>query len=247
MFFQVQNLSKSFGALMAVAGVDLAVNQGETVSIIGPNGAGKTTMFNLITGVFPPDAGKVIFQDKDVTKLTPDKKCHLGLARSFQITNIFQGLSVFENVRLASQGNLGKLGLFASVKSWREPMDEAERILRDMNLWELRDDLAGNLSHGDQRYLEIGLALAAKPSLLLLDEPTAGMTPSETQATIDLLKVIRERVTILLIEHDIEVVFQLSDRIIVLHQGQLLAQGLPEEVRCNPEVQAAYFGDADDA
>lgn len=247
MFFEVREVSKSFGALMAVARVSLAVEQGEIVSIIGPNGAGKTTLFNLITGVHAPDQGQIFFQERDITRLGPHELCRRGLARSFQITNIFQGLSAYENVRLASQGRLGRLGLLGSVARWQEPTREAERILKVMGLWDYRGELAGNLSHGDQRYLEMGIALAAKPSLLLLDEPTAGMTPSETRATTDLLKVIKEEATIILIEHDIEVVFKVSDRIIVLHQGSVLAQGAPGEVRATPEVQAAYFGEQADA
>ncbi|MGD8562807.1 MAG: ABC transporter ATP-binding protein [Desulfarculaceae bacterium] len=247
MFFEARGVSKSFGALMAVASVSLQIAQGEVVSIIGPNGAGKTTLFNLITGVHTPDQGTITFEDRDITRAGPDQLCRRGLARSFQITNIFQGLSVFENLRLASQGRLGKMGLMGLVNRWRGPLEEAERLLNLLNLGEYKNELAGNLSHGDQRYLEMGIALASRPSLLLLDEPTAGMTPSETRATSDLLKKVREQTTIVLIEHDLDVVFQVSDRIIVLHQGQVLAQGLPQEVKANPEVQAAYFGEETDA
>ena len=243
MFFKVDKLEKSFGALMATAGVSLQVEQGSVVSIIGPNGAGKTTLFNLITGVHFPDKGNIYFQDKDVTRHGADELCRLGLARSFQITNIFQGLTVFENIRLASQGRSGKVNLFRSVRRLKRPMDEAEGILNQLGLWDYRYELAGNLSHGDQRYLEMGIALASKPTLLLLDEPTAGMTPSETNATIELINELRKNLTIILIEHDIDMVFALSERIIVLHQGQVLAEGSPEAVRANPEVQAAYFGE----
>ena len=243
MFFKVDRVEKSFGALMATAGVSLQVKQGSVVSIIGPNGAGKTTLFNLITGVHAPDSGHIYFRDKDITRHGADELCRLGLARSFQITNIFQGLSVFENIRLASQGRIGKINLFKSVQRLKKPKEEAERILNLLGLWDYRDELAGNLSHGDQRYLEMGIALASRPSLLLLDEPTAGMTPSETNATIELINQLRKDLTIILIEHDIDMVFALSERIIVLHQGQVLAEGTPGEVKANPEVQAAYFGE----
>lgn len=243
MIFEIKKITKSFGALMAVAGVSLEVEKGSVVSIIGPNGAGKTTLFNLITGVHPPDEGRIFFQDQDITGLKADQLCRRGLARSFQITNIFQGLTVFENIRLASQGRSGRMRLFSSVERLGEYQEEARRILDLLGLWGYRDDLAGNLSHGDQRYLEIGIALAAHPTLLLLDEPTAGMTPSETTATIELINQLRQDLTIILIEHDIELVFAVSDRIVVLHQGLILAQGLPDAVRSNPEVQAAYFGE----
>lgn len=243
MFFEIKEVSRSFGALMAVAGVSMEVEEGSIVSIIGPNGAGKTTLFNLITGVHAPDDGQIVFKNRDITRSTADQLCRLGLARSFQITNIFQGLTVFENIRLASQGQTGRMGLFKSIGRLTKSSAEAERILNLLGLWAYRNELAGNLSHGDQRYLEIGIALASRPVLLLLDEPTAGMTPSETKATIELIKELRQGLTIILIEHDIDMVFALSDRIVVLHQGQVLAEGLPDDVRANPEVQAAYFGE----
>lgn len=243
MFFKVDKVEKSFGALMATAGVTIEVDQGSVVSIIGPNGAGKTTLFNLITGVHIPDSGHIFFQDRDITRHGADELCRLGLARSFQITNIFQGLSVFENLRLSSQGRGHGVNLFKSVSHLKKPLEEAERILNLLGLQDYRDELAGNLSHGDQRYLEMGIALASRPKLLLLDEPTAGMTPSETNATIELINQLRKDLTIILIEHDIDMVFALSERIIVLHQGQVLAEGSPESVRANPEVQAAYFGE----
>lgn len=167
--------------------------------------------------------------------------------RSFQVTNIFQGLTVFENIRLASQGRTTRLNLFSSVEGLHEPIKEAERILSLLGLWDQRDELAGNLSHGDQRYLEIGMTLAARPSMILLDEPTAGMTPMETRATIGLIKQLKGEVTILLIEHDIDLVFAVSDWILVMNQGLVLAQGSPGDVKANKEVQKAYFGEELDA
>lgn len=242
MFFEAKDLTKSFGALMAVASVSFQVQEGEVLAVLGPNGAGKTTLFNLLAGVFVPDAGTVAFRGKDVTGMPPHALCHLGIARSFQITNVFQGLTVLENVRLASQGREQKLSLFGSVERLTRPFDEAKRILSLLGLWEHRDNLAGNLSHGDQRYLEIGIALASRPQLLLLDEPTAGMTPAETRVSTELIRELRKEVTILLIEHDMDLVFEVADRLLIMNQGAMLMEGPPAVVRADPRVQAAYFG-----
>ncbi len=243
MFFEVKELCRSFGALQAVHNVSFTLDEGTTLSIIGPNGAGKTTLFNVITGVFPPDSGEVMFNGTRVTGMPPDRLCHRGIARSFQITNIFQGLSVFENIRLACQGRKGTKRMFSHVSKLKEPMEEAEKILDLLGLLDLRERRAGTLSHGDQRYLEIGMTLAAKPSLVLFDEPTAGMTPMETKATIELIHKLKGMVTIIIIEHDINMVFAVSDRIVVMDQGNLLADGLPEEVKANEAVKSAYFGE----
>jgi branched-chain amino acid transport system ATP-binding protein len=243
MFFEVKELCRSFGALQAVHNVSFTLDEGTTLSIIGPNGAGKTTLFNVITGVFPPDSGEVMFKGGRVTGMPPDKLCHRGIARSFQITNIFQGLSVFENIRLACQGRKATRRMFTPVSKLKEPMEEAEKILDLLGLLELRDRRAGTLSHGDQRYLEIGMTLAAKPSLVLFDEPTAGMTPMETKATIELIHKLKGMVTIIIIEHDINMVFAVSDRIVVMDQGNVLADGLPQEVKANEAVKTAYFGE----
>jgi len=243
LFFEVRQVSKSFGALKAVDRVTLAVEKGQVVSLIGPNGAGKTTLFNLITGVIYPEKGDIFFNNHRITGTPPYKLCRLGLSRSFQITNIFQGMTVFENIRLASQGQVRKFNLLGSVSRLTPSTKEAERILDLLGLWEQRDELAGTLSHGDQRYLELGIALASQPSMLLLDEPTAGMTPMETRASIELIKRLREKMTIMLIEHDIGLVFEVSDRIMVMNQGGLLADGLPNEVKNNKAVQVAYLGE----
>ena len=243
MFFEVNEIRKRFGGLVAVDSVSFAVNEGEVTSVIGPNGAGKTTLFNLITGVFAPEEGDIYFRGERITGTPPHKLYHRGLARSFQITNIFQGLTVFENIRLASQGKNRGLNLFSSVSHLKGCNEEARRILELLGLWAHRDELSGNLSHGDQRYLEIGIALAARPSMLLLDEPTAGMTPLETRSTIDLIKRLRTSVTILLIEHDIDMILEVSDRIIVMQLGQILAEGSPDEVKADKDVQKAYFGE----
>ncbi len=243
MFFEIKHLEKAFGALMAVRGVSLVVEEGQLVSVIGPNGAGKTTLFNLITGVISPDRGDIFFKEREITGMPPHKLCRLGLTRSFQITNIFQGLTVLENIRLASQGRSGGFYFLSSISRLVRPTEEAERILNLLGLWDIRDEIAGNLSHGDQRYLEMGIALAGRPKMLLLDEPTAGMTPMETRATIEMVKRLKGEITILLIEHDIDLVFALSDRIVVMNYGSVLAEGLPDEVKANQEAQKAYFGE----
>ena len=243
MFFEVKHLRKSFGALRAVHDVSLIVDEGQIVSVIGPNGAGKTTLFNLITGVVHADGGDIFFKDQRITGTPPHKLCHLGLARSFQITNIFQGLTVFENIRLASQGQVRGFHFLLPTPRLSRPIQEAERILTLLGLWENRNEIAGTLSHGDQRYLEIGIALAAQPAMVLLDEPTAGMTPMETRATIGLIRRLKGKVTLLLIEHDIDLVFTVSDRIAVMDQGTVLMAGLPEAVKANEDVQRAYFGE----
>jgi len=241
MFFEVKELCRSFGALQAVHNVSFTLDEGTTLSIIGPNGAGKTTLFNVITGVFPPDSGEVMFKGTQVTGMPPDKLCHKGIARSFQITNIFQGLSVFENIRLACQGRKATKRMFSHVSKLKEPVEEAEKILDLLGLLDLRDSRAGTLSHGDQRYLEIGMTLAAKPSLVLFDEPTAGMTPMETKATIELIHKLKGMVTIIIIEHDINMVFAVSDRILVMDQGNVLADGPPEIVSCPEKSRFNYF------
>ena len=243
MILELKNLTKYFGGLCAVNHVSFSLEKGQVKSIIGPNGAGKTTLFNLISGSLNADAGDVFFEGQRVTRLPPHKLCRLGMARSFQITNIFQGLTVFENARLAAQGRVRKLLLFGSVDKLAQQRDEAKQVLELVGLWHHRDEVSGNLSHGDQRHLEIAIALASKPSLLLLDEPTAGMTRAEARSTIELVKRLRGTVTILLIEHDMDLVFELSEKIVVLHQGEVLAEGDGDEIRRNKEVQTAYLGE----
>jgi branched-chain amino acid transport system ATP-binding protein len=240
---KLSSVSKRFGGLVAVDRLDLAVPKGQVKSVIGPNGAGKTTLFNLICGAIAPDSGEILFDDRKINGLTPYKLCRLGMARSFQVTNIFQGLSVYENIRISCQGQMRKILLFGSVGHLKEQAEETKRILDLIGLLEKQDELAGNLSHGDQRHLEIGIALGSKPSFLLLDEPTAGMNLHESRATLELINRFRGSITILLIEHDIDLVFKVSDSIAVLHQGQLLAEGNPEMIKADKEVVKAYLGE----
>jgi branched-chain amino acid transport system ATP-binding protein len=224
------------------------VRVGEIFSVIGPNGAGKSTLFNVISGLHPPTAGRVRFRGQDITGLPPEVINRKGLAKTFQITSLFPEISVFENLQVACQSRLPVSGRLASL--WRRP-DVADRVQALLDMFGLaarRDVPVENLSHGEQRYLEIAVALATEPTLLLLDEPTAGMTPGETkEATVLIRSIARDRgLTVLLIEHDMSVVMGISDRVAVLHFGEKIAEGPPEVVRADPRVVDAYLGGAED-
>jgi len=245
---EVEGVSKSFGALAALSRVSLMVREGEVFSVIGPNGAGKSTLFNVISGLHAPTAGRIVFRGKEVTGLGPEVINRRGLAKTFQITNIFPGISVYDNVRVAAQSRMPVSGRLPSL--WQLPDVEGPvmELLSAFGLAARRDELAQNLSHGEQRYLEICLALATEPALLLLDEPTAGMTPGETKEATALIRRIAldRRLTVLLIEHDMSVVMGISDRIAVLHFGEKIAEGSPEAIRSDPKVLDAYLGGADE-
>jgi branched-chain amino acid transport system ATP-binding protein len=245
---EVDSVGKSFGALAALSKVSFAVRQGQVFSVIGPNGAGKSTLFNVISGLHVPSVGHVRFRGREIAGLAPEAINRLGIAKTFQITNIFPEISVFENVRVAAQSRARESGRLASL--WRLPDVEAgaAELLHAFGLAARRDELAENLSHGEQRYLEICLALATSPTLLLLDEPTAGMTPGETkEATALIRKIAAARgLTVLLIEHDMSVVMGISDRVAVLHFGEKIAEGAPEEIRNDPQVIEAYLGPPED-
>jgi branched-chain amino acid transport system ATP-binding protein len=240
----VRGLRKRFGGLVATDGVDLDVAAGETLAIIGPNGAGKTTLIGQLSGDLRPDAGTIAFAGADVTTLSAAARSHRGLARSFQITSIFRDFSTLDNVALAVQAHAGH-----SFRFWRaaraEPTlrDPARAILAQVGLEDRADVVAGTLAHGEQRQLEIAMALATRPGLLLLDEPVAGMGLDESQRMVQLLRGLRGRHTIVLVEHDMDVVFALADRISVLVYGRVIATGTPEAIRLNAEVRRAYLGE----
>jgi branched-chain amino acid transport system ATP-binding protein len=241
---EVRGLAKRFGGLKAVDGVDLDVAPRERRAIIGPNGAGKTTLFNLITGYFRPDAGSVLFDGTDLTGKATYRIAQAGIGRAFQITSIFPGLSVFENVQLGRFAQRGETAQPVGTAAGRHA-DEVHEILDSVGLLELRRERAGNLSHGDQRALELAISLALEPKLLLLDEPTAGMAPAETERTMQLIRRIADErsLTLLFCEHDMDVVFGTAERILVMHMGRRLAEGAPDEIRADPEVRRVYLGE----
>ena len=240
---QVEAVDKSFGDFMAVCQANLSVGKGELVAVIGPNGAGKTTLFNLIAGQLWPDRGKIIFRGEDISGLPAYKICKRGIARSFQIVNIFPRLTVFGNVQVAVLSQQRKSStLFSPAQNLAT--EETGSLLESVGLSDKATNIAGSLSHGDQKILEIAIALGNEPELLILDEPTAGMSPEETVATLELTKRLASSrgLTILFCEHDMDVVFSIAQSIMVMHQGRTLIQGKPEEVRENREVQEAYLG-----
>jgi branched-chain amino acid transport system ATP-binding protein len=240
---EVRGLTKQFGALRASDGIDFDVAEGETHAVIGPNGAGKTTFIGQLAGNLRPDSGTVRFAGSDITAFPAPRRARLGLARSFQITSVYPDFSVLQNVALAIQAHAGH-----SFRFWRDArsdpalIEPAKKILNDLGLAERSQVLAGNLAHGEQRQLEVAIALATAPRLLLLDEPMAGMGIEESRRMIALLASLKRRHTIILVEHDMDAVFRLADRISVLVYGRLIASGTPEKIRANEEVRRAYLG-----
>jgi branched-chain amino acid transport system ATP-binding protein len=241
---EVKGLIKHFGALRATDGIDFEVREGETHAVIGPNGAGKTTFISQLAGNLRPDAGTVRFAGTDITTLPAPKRARLGLARSFQITSVYPEFSALDNVALAVQAHSGH-----SFRFWyparRDPslVEPAERVLDQVGLSQRKNVLAANLAHGEQRQLEVAMALATGPRLLLLDEPMAGMGPEESQRMIALLQKLKQQKTIILVEHDMDAVFRLADRISVLVYGRVIATDVPDRIKMNEEVRRAYLGE----
>jgi branched-chain amino acid transport system ATP-binding protein len=245
---QVEKVYKAFDKFIAVNGADLTIEKGQVVAVIGPNGAGKTTLFNLITGQLKPDLGRVMLNGEDIAKLPTHEICRRGVARSFQIANIFHRLTVFKNVQVSVMSRQRKSNkLFQPAH--HVAVEETNRILESVNLLDRANHIAGSLSHGDQRILEIAIALGNEPQILVLDEPTAGMSPDETEATMALIRGLGETqgLTILFCEHDMDLVFNTAQSIMVMHYGKSIVQGTPEEIRQNREVQEAYLGGEEDA
>ena len=239
-------ISKHFGGLMASNDVSFAVEEGRITSIIGPNGAGKTTIFNLLTGLYKPDAGQVLFEGQDISGWPIHKIVNLGIVRSFQVLNIFNEISPAENIRLAVQSRKKRgLNFFRSAAGFDDINRETNEILDEIGLAAVKDLPTKILSYGDKRVLEIGIAMASRPKLLLMDEPTSGLPSSETERIKAFIKKISTQLTVLVIEHDMDIVLTVSDVIIVLHQGRVIAQGAPTEIKANDEVQEAYLGGID--
>lgn len=246
MYLETNNLCKYFGGLKAVDRVDFTVEVGQLKSIIGPNGAGKTTLFNLLCGLYEPTSGKIYFQGKDITDKKMNQISQIGITKTFQITHIFPRMNVFENIRVSAQSRKTSFNFWKKADDFSDINERTMQILEQVQLADSKDRLASTLSHGERKYLEIGIALATDPQLLLLDEPTAGMSPAETVLAMKLIRSLRDRLnlTILLVEHDMNVVMNISDEVVCLNEGKVLACGTPQEISCNEIVQKVYLGGA---
>jgi branched-chain amino acid transport system ATP-binding protein len=239
---RTENVGRTFGAFCALRDVSVLIPRGRLTAIIGPNGAGKSTFFNMISGALRPTEGRIFFEEREITGLPQHALARMGIAKSYQITNIFPNLTVLENVRVAAQALVSRFEIWRPRIAFTEPFREAGALLEVVGLTARARLPAGSLSHGEQRALEIAIALAAKPRLLLLDEPTAGMSPEETRVMMELIvKLARER-TVVLVEHKMKLVMNISDHVIVLHHGEVLAEGSPDEIRANEEVKRVYLG-----
>jgi branched-chain amino acid transport system ATP-binding protein len=238
---RTERLTVRFGGLTALDNVSLSVPRGQIRGVIGPNGAGKSTLFNCLTGVIRPTSGRILFNDEDITGLPPHVISRKGLARSYQITNILPGATVLENVRIAAQSRHHNWSMLRHHRAYTDVLDRAHGVLRSVGLDGKSDELAANLSHGEQRTLEIAIALATEPTVLCLDEPTAGMSVAETHHTVELIRQIAADLTILIVEHDMDVVMGLATAITVLHYGAVLAEGTPAEIQANARVQEVYL------
>ncbi len=240
---RVEGLSKNFGGVQALRDVSFRVEVGERLAIIGPNGAGKTTLFNVLNGQLAATDGRIYFYGKDITNLATHRRAHLGQSRSFQITSLFPPLTVLENSLLALQGTKpSRFQMFRSITAYKHLFTQAQELLGVVDLWEKRDEPVKNISHGEQRRLEIAISLASEPKLLLLDEPSAGLTAGESEAVVDMIRNLGKDITTLLVAHDMDLVFGVAERIMVLHYGQVIVEGAPEVVRNDPRVKEIYMG-----
>lgn len=239
---EAKNASRFFGKFQALNNVSVSFSAGELTAIIGPNGAGKSTFFNVISGGIPPSSGQVLFEGRDITGLAPHDFARIGIAKSFQITNVFKQLSAHENVRVALQMRATRFQFLRPRQDYVELIERADVLLALVGLTDSRNKLAGDLAHGQQRSLEVAMALACDPKLLLMDEPTAGMSPQETKVMMDLILQLSAERTVILVEHKMKMVMGLCKRLIVLHHGELLADGTPDEIRANTEVKRVYLG-----
>jgi branched-chain amino acid transport system ATP-binding protein len=239
---KTENLSKSFGGFQALKDVSVAFEKGKINAVIGPNGAGKSTFFNLISGAFPASSGKIFFEGEEITHLATHQFAPKGIAKSFQITNLFPNLSVFENVRLGVQARSTHYQIWKARQFYNDINEEAERLLSNVGLENRKNNLARELAHGEQRALEIAVALASNPRLLLLDEPTAGMSPEETIEMMVLIRRLSKERSIIIVEHKMKLIMDLADKIVVLHHGELLAEGSPQDIQTNEDIKRVYLG-----
>ncbi|MBI2315677.1 MAG: ABC transporter ATP-binding protein [Betaproteobacteria bacterium] len=240
---EIRGLSKNFGALQVFNDLDLSVAEGECLGLIGPNGAGKTTLLNVISGVLPSSSGRVRLCGRDITNAPMYRRAHLGLARSFQITRIFRDISVLDNLMLALHGTLrSRYDMFRPAVSYQDIVARAQQLLESVGLWQRRDELAKNMSYGEQKKIEIALALSSAPKVLLLDEPTAGLDIAEIPEFVKLIKAVARGTTVLFSAHDMDVVFGLAERVVVLYTGRIIADGTPGEIQSDPLVKECYLG-----
>ena len=243
---EISGLTKAFGGLVAVDNVDFVLPGGDLRAVIGPNGAGKTTFFNLVSGMTRADSGRVLFRGRDITGKAPHLISRMGIARTLQIKSVFGGLSVYENVWIAAHARSRRMHPLRAAFSYKDTAAAAEAVLEETGIADLRDEQAGNLSYGDVALLEIAIALAMKPNLLLLDEPVAGMSLEDTRKTVEKIRDLSRRIDVILIEHDMQVVFEIADVITVMNNGTVLCEGRPDEIAGDPRVQEAYLGAPED-
>jgi len=240
---KVEHLSQSYGGLRILEDISFSIKPGERVGLIGPNGAGKTTLINVLTGLLSSMAGRIYIQDHDVTHMPPHRRVSCGLARSFQINTLFTNLSLLDNILLAIQGvKPSRFQMFRPLTTYKDILAKAQELLHSMGLWEKKDDLISSLSHGEQRLVEILLAIASRPKLILLDEPSCGLTRGETTHLSYMLRSVMEDTTVFFCAHDLDLVFSLAERVVVLYYGQIIAQGTPEEIQAHPKVREIYLG-----
>jgi branched-chain amino acid transport system ATP-binding protein len=239
---EVERVSRRFGKFVALNGVSVAFQRNRLTAIIGANGAGKSTFFNVVSGAMPPSEGRIRYEGRDITGLAPHEFARIGIAKSFQITNVFKQLSAHENVRVAAQMRRTRFQLWRPRSAYAELAEQADHLLERVGLATLRDKPASDLAHGQQRALEVAMALAGNPTLLLMDEPTAGMSPEETTVMMRLIERLAAERTVILVEHKMKLVMGLCERLIVLHHGEFLAEGTPAEIRANDEVRRVYLG-----
>lgn len=239
---ETRSLSKRFAGFKALNDVSVKIRPGILTSIIGPNGAGKSTFFNMLSGSFAPSDGQIVFMGKDITGMRPHEFAHTGIAKSFQITNLFPNFTALENVRIALQAHVSRYGLWRRRSALHGLSEQAATVLETVGLAERSNHIARELAHGQQRALEIGVALAGQPKLLLMDEPTAGMSPEETKVMMALIRKLVEERTVVLVEHKMKMVMGISERIVVLHHGELIAEGTPDDIRANDLVKRVYLG-----